>query len=129
MDIDRAYAADDIIGYRIMRKHFHIRGGYKELWSYRHEPEQMRILATVLWLGMLGVASLVMLASLTYGFLMLINALGMEDVSVAPSLSSTPFTRVELQNTLREFEVRSVQYETRKIDTETFANPFSASVQ
>lgn len=109
-----------------MRKHFHIRGGYKELWSYRHEPEQMRILAAVLWLGMLGVASLVMLASLTYGFLMLINALGMEDVSVAPSLSSTPFTRVELQQTLGAFDTREALYQSRKVDTEAFPNPFTA---
>lgn len=113
-----------------MKQKLHIRGGYKELWAYRLEPEHMRVLATLYWLALLAAASLVMLGSLTYGFWMLITTLTMDDTAFStPSLSATPFTRVELQEALRQFDERARRFESLKVDTQEFSNPYSAPAQ
>lgn len=113
-----------------MKKRLHARLGYKELWAYRLEPETMRVVAMFYWLALLATASLVMLAMLTYGFWMLMSALGMDDLSgPAPSLSATPFSRIELQETLRGFDERVQRFDARKVDSTEFTSPFSAAVQ
>lgn len=113
-----------------MKNHLDFSRGLSVMWQYRHEPETLRVLSTLYWLALLGVASLVMLGCLTFGFWTLINVLGADEMVVSgASLSTTPFTRTELQGALDAFRDREMRFEEQKGSAPAFADPFLSNAR
>ncbi|OGG77751.1 hypothetical protein A3B35_01165 [Candidatus Kaiserbacteria bacterium RIFCSPLOWO2_01_FULL_54_24] len=96
-----------------------------DTWSYRSEPERLRILIEAYWRVLLGAAGVVMICAVLYSSANLISALGREEgePTLSPSGGRTTFNRAGLQAALSGFAERETNYEFLKKNPPNFADP------
>ena len=87
----------------------------KEMYAYRHEPENLRPLVELFWrivlvLLALGVAIVLIFAASV--FLGVLSTLG--DTAAGPTRQPAVLDRAELQDTLRLIEERGLEFEAKK---------------
>ena len=97
----------------------------RDTWSYRSEPERLRILIEAYWRVLLGMAGVIMICAVLYSSVNLISALGRGEGK--PTLSSggggAILDRAGLQAVLSGFAERGTNYESLKKNPPAIADP------
>lgn len=87
----------------------------KELYAYRHEPENLRPLSEFVWrtqLVLLVIGAVVVLIFAGNVFWGVLETLG--SAAAGPARQPTVLDRAALQNTLHLIEERSIEFESKK---------------
>jgi len=89
----------------------HIGSRLKEAWSYRNEPENVRVLGTVLWRALLVIALIIIIFALWFGVQELNAVSQAESVQTTTSNARPPLDRTQLQSTLNDLLARQAQFQ------------------
>lgn len=96
----------------------------KEMYAYRHEPENSRALVELSWRALLVlfvigiVAILIFAASVFWGVLSTLGA-----AAAGPARQPAVLDRAELQDTLRLIEERNLEFESKKTTPTPVVDP------
>jgi len=86
-----------------------------DAWRYRHEPEQLRVLANIYWRAILLVAAVIFVSIASYGGSKLLEVLngGKDSSALLLSGGGGPLllNPKDLQETVDNLEARRTQYE------------------
>ncbi len=96
-----------------------------DTWSYRSEPEHLRVLIEVYWRALLGTAGIIVVCAVLYSSINLISALGRGkgEPTLSPGGGGTTLDRASLQAALSEFAERETNYEFLKKNPPTSPDP------
>lgn len=97
----------------------------RDTWSYRSEPERLRVLIEAYWRMLLGAAGIVMVCAVLYSSINLISALGRGkgEPTLSPGGGGAALDRAGLQATLKRFADRETNYEFLKKNPPTISDP------
>ena len=104
----------------------HLWAHVRDVWSYRHEPEHLRVLAGAYWHILLITVACGAASVALYGGLQFLSVRGMGEkvVGSLPSgVASTPLNQKELQATLEGFDARKERYEFLRTNRPEIADP------
>ena len=95
-----------------------------DTWSYRSEPERLRVLIEAYWRVLLGTAGVIVVCTVLYSFINLISALsrGNGEPTLSPGGPAT-LDRASLHAGLGAFAERETNYEFLKKNPPTIADP------
>ena len=95
-----------------------------DTWSYRSEPERLRILIEAYWRVLLGTAGVIVIYTVLYSSINLISVLGGgEGEPTLPPGGSATLDSVSLQAVLGGFTERETNYEFLKKNPPAIADP------
>ena len=105
----------------------HIETSFREMYSYRHQPEQKRIIADFFWRILLSASVLIVILFVVYGTYQLLKVLRDSAVSAENAgpvkQSLRPLTRKQLERTLSEFQARQMVFESLKTNAPAISDP------
>ena len=109
-----------------MNSELHIKQGVRDMYSYRHTPENMRAFAEFYWRTLLYSASALALLAIGLGIWELSSVL--QDFStgarVGGSAQPVPaLNKAQLKNTLENFQTREARFEALKTSVPKFTDP------
>ena len=96
-----------------------------DTWSYRSEPERLRILIEAYWRVLLGTAGVITVCAVLYSSVNLISALsrGKGEPTLSPGSGGATLDRAGLQAALNGFAERETNYEFLKKNPPKFSDP------
>ncbi len=109
-----------------MNPESHGKQSVRDMYSYRHRPENMHAFANLYWRTLLYIASAVTLLAIGFGIWELSSVLQDLGSSAGAGNSVQPIPtldRAQLKNTLQGFQAREARFESLKISVPDFADP------
>lgn len=109
-----------------MSPELHNKQSVRDMYSYRHNPENMHAFADLYWRTLLYTASAATLLAIGFGIWELSSVLQNLGSSAGAGGSAQPvptLDRAQLKNTLQKFHAREARFESLKMSAPEIADP------
>lgn len=103
-----------------------IKQSIREMYSYRHRPENMRAFADFYWRALLYIASIITMLAIGFGVSELSSVLKDFSASAGAGSSVQPvpaLNKAQLKNALDSFQTREARFESLKTSAPEFTDP------
>jgi len=109
--------------YLIMKPLQNTWGKLRDAYANRYQPEGVRVLVFFYWRTLIVLSALLIVASVTYGFLQLVSEPSTESGTSVVGNTAPPLDKGKLEATLKSFEDRQAEYENLKNNPPRVADP------
>jgi len=104
----------------------HYNSTFREIYMYRHTPENQRVIAGLYWRVLLISASLLVIFSIVYGVYSIFSTSRARDnfISTVQVPSAAPtLDKAKLQSAIESFRARESRFETLKTNKPSIVDP------